>query len=91
MSMRKYQVFLRVVGTVSIDAEADSPMEAAEKVCKAIHDEREPKFLNLDIEDLETYIPVAYNDENGDTRDIDVQKDLLEERFKLAGVVCHER
>lgn len=79
MSTRKYQVFLRVVGTVSIDAEADSPREAAEKVCDAIHYEREPKFLNIDIDDLETYMPVAYNDEKGDTRDLDVPKELVEQ------------
>lgn len=80
----KYQVFLRVVGTVSIEASADSPTEAAEKVCDAIHDEREPKFLNLDIDDLETYIPVAYNDENGDTKDIDVPKELVEREVSNA-------
>lgn len=81
---KKYQVFLRVVGTVSIEASADSPTEAAEKVCDAIHDEREPKFLSLDIDDLETYMPVAYNDENGDTKDIDVPKELVEQEVSNA-------
>ena len=81
---KKYQVFLRVVGTVSIEASADSPTEAAEKICDAIHDEREPKFLTLDIEDLETYMPVAYNDENGDTKDIDVPKELVEQEVSNA-------
>ena len=81
---KKYQVFLRVVGTVSIEASADSPTEAAEKVCDAIHDEREPEFLNLDIDDLETYMPVAYNDENGDTKDIDVPKELVEQEVSNA-------
>ena len=76
---KKYQVFLRVVGTVSIEALADSPTEAAEKVCDAIHDEREPKFLNLDIDDLESYFPVAYNDpDSGDTKDIIVPDELRE-------------
>ena len=37
--MKKFKVFLRVVGTVSMDAEADGPEEAAEKVCDSIHDE----------------------------------------------------
>lgn len=81
---KKYQVFLRVVGTVSIEASADSPTEAAEKVCDAIHDEREPKFLTLDIEDLETYMPVAYNDEDGNTKDIDVPKELVEQEVSNA-------
>ena len=83
-AQKKYQVFLRVVGTVSIEASADSPTEAAEKICDAILDEREPKFLTLDIEDLETYMPVAYNDENGDTKDIDVPKDLVEQEVSNA-------
>ena len=84
MSTRKYKVFMRVVGTVSIDASADSPIEAAEKVLSTIHEEREPKFLNIDIDDLETYIPVSYNDENGDTKDLDVQKDLVEQEVRNA-------
>lgn len=89
MSTRKYQVFLRVVGTVSIEASADSPMEAAEKVCDAIHDDREPKYLNIDIDDLETYMPVAYNDpDSGDTKDIIVPDELREKEAgnALAGM-----
>lgn len=72
-------MFLRVVGTVSMEASADSPQEAAEKICDAMHDEREPKFLNLDIDDLETFIPVAYNDKKGDKKDLDVPKELVEQ------------
>ena len=84
MSMRKYKVFMRVVGTVSMDAEADSPMEAADKVCDAIHDEKEPKFISMDSDDVETIIPVAYNDENGETKDLDVPKEIVEQEVRNA-------
>lgn len=77
-------MFLRVVGTVSMEASANSPQEAAEKICDAMHGEREPKFLNLDIDDLETFIPVAYNDKKGGTKDLDVPKELVEQEFRNA-------
>ena len=84
MSMKKYQVFLRVIGTVSVDAEADSPEEAVEKVCDTIRDEQEPKSLSLDVQDIETFFPVAYNDESGDTKDVDVPNDLVEQEVRNA-------
>ena len=82
--MKKFKVFLRVVGKVSMDAEADGPEEAAEKVCDSIHDEGEPKFLSLDVEDVETIMPVAYNDENGETKDLNVPKGLVEQEVRNA-------
>ena len=82
--MKKFKVFLRVVGTVSMDAEADGPEEAAEKVCDSIHDDGEPKFLSLDVDDVETLMPVAYNDENGDTKDLNVPNGLVEQEVRNA-------
>ena len=88
----RYKVFMRVVGTVSMDVEADSPEEAAEKASDELEsagDRFGMKFLQMDVDDLESYFPVAYNDpDSGDTKDIIVPDELREKEAgnALAGM-----
>ena len=64
---KKFEVFVRVEGVVKYDAEAETPEGAARKVYADLND-GDPIIYLLRSE-LDLIKPVAYNDENGDTKD----------------------
>lgn len=67
-SKRKYKVFLRVTGVVSEEVEADTPEEARKNVVDEFFDSPGDPLFCMDREDVDTVVPVAY-DEGGETFD----------------------
>lgn len=74
---KKFEVFVRVEGLVKEEVEAETPEEAARKVYADLND-GDP-IISLLRSDVDIMKPVAYNDENGDTKDypegFDVEED----------------
>lgn len=68
-SKRKYKVFCRFTGTAEEEVEADTPEEARKKVVEEFWDtggEDPVPLVFMDRDDVETIVPVAY-DEDGET------------------------
>ena len=67
-SKRKYKVFCRLTGTTEEEVEADTPEEARKKVVDEFWDTVGDPLVCMNREDVETIVPVAY-DEGGKTLD----------------------
>ena len=65
---KKFEVFFRVGGVVKQEVEAATPKEAAKKAYASLGRDGDPWFM-IDRDDVEVLKPVAYNDENGNTKD----------------------
>lgn len=69
---KKIKVFYRITGLDECLVEADTPEEARGKAVDAFFNGDGDMFCTMLIDDVETVVPVAYEDENGETRDFDV-------------------
>ena len=80
----RIKVFMRVIGTVPIEVETENREDAAEVASDSIADGK-LRFLQMDVDDLESYFPVAYeNPDDGDTVDIIVPDDIREKDIENA-------
>ena len=65
--MKKFEVFFRIEGVIKEEVTAKNSKDAAKKAYLEIMD-GDP-LLCIDRSDVDYVKPVAYNDENGDTKD----------------------
>jgi len=66
---KKYKVFLRITATDMVEVEADSPEEARAKSTDAFYDSFDDMFMTIMREDVESAVPVAYDEGDGNTKD----------------------
>ena len=64
---KKFEVFVRIEGVIKEEAEAETPEEAARKVYADLND-GDP-IISIIRSDVDSMKPVAYNDEDGNTKD----------------------
>lgn len=74
---KKFEVFVRIEGVIKEEAEAETPEEAARKVYADLND-GDP-LISIDRDDIGSMKPVAYNDENGNTKDYPEDFDVEED------------
>ena len=65
---KRFEVFFRIRGVVSEDVEAESPEKAAKAAHTLLMHDGDP-LICIDRESLDELKPVAYNDEDGNTKD----------------------
>ena len=66
---KKYKVFLRITATDMVEVEADSPEEARDKAKDVFYDNFDDMFMTIMREDVESAVPVAYDEGDGYTKD----------------------
>lgn len=66
---KKYKVFLRITATDIEEIEASSPEEAREKAKDGFYDNFDDMFMTIMREDVESAVPVAYDEGDGETKD----------------------
>lgn len=79
---KKYKVFYRVTGVSFEEVEADNAIEAREKFMDDFFDSPGDPLFCMDRDDIETVVPVAYDEGDGDTKDYppEEQEDHSERR-----------
>lgn len=66
---KTYKVFLRITTTDNLDVKAETPEEAREKAVEAYCSDDDDMFVTILREDIESVVPVAYDEGDGETKD----------------------
>ena len=73
---KTYKVFLRITTTDHIDVKAETPEEAREKAVEEYRSDDDDMFVTILRDDIESVVPVAYDEGDGETKDFEDAEDV---------------